>query len=428
MLIISLEHARKLGLVVLVAISTLSTLTNSAPITKRTPAETSIINANSASIDITPQAQAPQPALFDTFKTTRRALDDDQEEEDEFDPLEDEEEEGEREAGPIWVSKAKQPDTPPKSLPSDPFAHYTYEKPYTPAPGSLKPGQKARKTYVVGDVHGSLAGLNNFLKKVSFDAAQDEIIFAGDMVAKGPQSLEVIDKAIELKARCVRGNHDDKVLRWKSYLDSLNPRQKIALDLDSMMRPKVRSEDEDGPEYDAEAPEISPRAQKRSIPGDLVENSEHHEIAKKMTKAQYNYLVSCPLILTIPKELAARKIPIHVVHAGIDPSDKLSKQLPWVLVNVRNILKDGTPSRKKKKGESWAQQFNDFHSKRVKQGEPDFLMLYGHDAGRALNQKKWSIGLDTGCVYGRQLSTYIVETGEVKSFACPDLGLGDDED
>ncbi|KAF9907127.1 hypothetical protein EC991_011267 [Linnemannia zychae] len=383
MVILSLDHAQKLGLVLLLTISALSAGTNAAPLTD---SASEIAAASSVSLDtVIPQAVS-QPALFNTIQGS---LDDEEEDDDQQQFPDDDEE---READIVQISKIKQPNTPPKSLPSDPYAHYTYEEDYAPVPGSLKPGQKARRTMVVGDVHGSLAGLNAFLKQIKFDASQDEIIFAGDMVAKGPQSLQVIDKAIELQARCVRGNHDDKVLRWRGYLDSLAKNKKLP------------------------------------IPSDLEENSEHHEIAKKMTKAQYKYLVSCPLILTIPKELSARKIPIHVVHAGIDPSDNLSKQLPWVLVNVRNILKDGTPSRKKKKGEGWAQQFNDFHSKRVKQGEPDFLLIYGHDAGRSLNVKTWSVGLDTGCVYGRKLSTYVVETGNVYSTPCPDLGLGDDED
>ena len=55
-------------------------------------------------------------------------------------------------------------------------------------------------------------------------------------------------------------------------------------------------------------------------------------------------------------------------------------------------------------------------------------MVYGHDAGRSLNVKQWSIGLDTGCVYGRKLSAYVVETGQVYSVKCPDLGLDSDED
>ncbi|KAF9096985.1 hypothetical protein BGX23_010028 [Mortierella sp. AD031] len=371
--------------------------------------------ANAANLATSALAAAEsQPGFFNdgqlapAFKA--RADDDDEEDEEQQQQPEVEEqpeEEDLREGRAIVViNKAKQPDTPPNSLPSDPFANYTYEKPYVPIGAGLQPGKKARRTMIVGDVHGSLVGLQGFLKQVKFDPKQDEIILAGDLVAKGPQSLEVIDKAREIKARCVRGNHDDKVIRWKSYINSRKLRK---------------------PEFDADVPEIQPRAQS-TIPSDLVENSDHHKIAMKMSKEQYEYLLSCPLILTIPKELSAQKIPIHVVHAGIDPGEKLNKQMPWVLVNVRNILKDGTPSRKKKKGESWAQLFNDFHSKRVKQGEPDFKLVYGHDAGRSLNVKKWSIGLDSGCVYGRALSAYVVETGQVYTAKCPDLGLDSDED
>ncbi|KAG9071595.1 hypothetical protein KI688_005808 [Linnemannia hyalina] len=395
MLILSLDHARKLGLVLLVTFSTLTISgIDGAPsqhLAKR-GADIAVSTSASASLEL------PQPGFFAdrqpaaSFKAVEFDDDDDDQEQqpddDEFDPEEEEEEEDGPEAGAVVINKAKQPSTPPKSLPSDPYAHYTYEKPYAPAANSLQPGKKARRTMIIGDVHGSLVGLNGFLKQVKFDAKLDEVILAGDLVAKGPQSLEVVDKARQIQARCVRGNHDDKVLRWKGFLDS----------------------------------------KKKGIPSDLVENSEHHIIAKKMSKEQYQYLLSCPLILTVPKELSVKKIPIHVVHAGIDPSDNMSKQLPWVLVNVRNILKDGSPSRKKKKGEGWAQLFNDFHSKRVKQGEPDFLLTYGHDAGRSLNVKKWSIGLDTGCVYGRKLSAYVVETGEVYSVNCPDLGLNSDDD
>lgn len=409
MLIISLDHARKLGLVLLVTFSTLTGI-HSAPshhhqISKRSPqpvsasADLSVSSSTSTAASL----NLPQPDFFANgepepdFKPTGHSDDNDQQQPDDDDESQTEQEqnqqqeevEDEREGAVVAISRAaKQPDTPPKSLSSDPYARYTYEKPYAPAPGSLKPGTKARRTMIIGDVHGSLVGLNGFLKQVNFDPRKDEVILAGDLVAKGPQSLEVIDKARQIQARCVRGNHDDKVIRWKGFLDS----------------------------------------KKKGVPSDLVEGSEHHKIAQKMTKEQYQYLLSCPLILTVPKELSVKKIPIHVVHAGIDPSDKMAKQLPWVLVNVRNILKDGTPSRKKKKGEGWAQIFNDFHSKRVKQGEPDFLMVYGHDAGRSLNVKQWSIGLDTGCVYGRKLSAYVVETGAVYSINCPDLGLDSDED
>lgn len=310
----------------------------------------------------------------------------------------------------------KQPDTPPKSLPSDPFAHYTIRT--TLSPTNFKPDPKGR-TFIVGDVHGSLPGLNAFLKKVSFVENQDSLILAGDITAKGPNSLQVIDKAIKLGAKCVRGNHDDKVLRWKGYLNSLKPKQKNMLEMDSLTRPDVN---EDSIEYDAEHPEVQPFAQLKSIPSDLVENSEHHKIAKSMTDKQYAFLVKCPLILTLPKGIAKNKFEIHVIHAGIDPKKALTAQQSWVLVNVRNILKGGTPSRKKKEGSGWTDLYNSMKPK------PTSMIIYGHDAGRGLQKKDWSTGLDTGCVYAKALSGYTVQTGKVESASCPNVGVDDDDE
>ncbi|KAF9178495.1 hypothetical protein BGZ51_007738 [Haplosporangium sp. Z 767] len=292
---------------------------------------------------------------------------------------------------------SKQPNTPPGSLPSDPFAMYKYNEVV-----DLKElrADKIRRTIVVGDIHGSLVGFEGFLKQIKYDAKADLIILAGDIVAKGPQSHEVIDKARSINAKCVRGNHDDKVIRWKGYLDSLDPKQRKKLENDL-----------DG-----------------SVPADLAGDSEHYRIAKALTQKQYEYMLSCPLILTLPKEISVHKVPVHVVHAGIDPTVSLKKQKPWVLFNIRNILKDGTPSRKKKKGVSWAQEFNDRHSKRVKNGIKDFMVLYGHDAGRKLNVKKWSIGLDTRCVYGKELTGYNVQTGDFYKSPCPNLVNDSDDD
>ncbi|GJJ72522.1 hypothetical protein EMPS_04880 [Entomortierella parvispora] len=323
----------------------------------------------------------------------------------------------------VVIYKTKQPSTPPNSLPSDPFAHYTYENTLTS--GDFQVSQ-ARRTIVVGDIHGSLVGFDGFLKQIGYDGTKDNLILAGDLVAKGPQSVEVIDRARSLNAKCVRGNHDDKVIRWKGYLDSLSPSQKSMLEMDSKSRPDVL-DDENAPEYDADVPSVRPLAQMRDIPADLVENSEHHRIASKMNDDQYQYLLSCPLVLTLPKEMSVHKTPVHVLHAGIDPSKDIEHQLPWVLVNVRNILKDGTPSRKKKKGQGWASEFNNEHSRFVGKGQ-DYLVVYGHDASRSLNVKQWSIGLDSGCVYGRALSGYVVETGQIYTVPCPDLDVDPGEE
>ncbi|KAI1488961.1 Metallo-dependent phosphatase-like protein [Biscogniauxia mediterranea] len=47
-------------------------------------------------------------------------------------------------------------------------------------------------------------------------ARGDHVIFVGDMVSKGPDSGGVVDLAMSIKASAVRGNHEDRVLRaWE---------------------------------------------------------------------------------------------------------------------------------------------------------------------------------------------------------------------
>ncbi|CAO3569015.1 unnamed protein product [Mortierella alpina] len=332
---------------------------------------------------------------------------------------------------PPFYADFKEPDTPPRSLPSDPYAQYIYQQELDLSRrplfmGARKP-RKPRRTIVVGDVHGSLDGLNRFLSSVHFDTKRDLLVLAGDLIAKGPQSLEVIDRARQLNAKCVRGNHEDKIIRWRGYLDSLSKTDREALVAEDGDEPEHDQDDDQGDEIslvetllnnESSLGDSMQRQRKRKpkVPSDLNQRSEHYTIARALTKDQYDYIRSCPLILTIPRELSVHNIPVHIVHAGIDPTRTIRKQHPWVLVNIRNVLEDGTPSRKKSQGEGWSKAFNDLHDKRSKR---DFLVVYGHDAGRSLNVRKWSIGLDTGCVYGRELTGYVIETGEIHSVPCP---------
>ena len=51
---------------------------------------------------------------------------------------------------------------------------------------------------------------------MSFNKDTDHLIFVGDIVAKGPDSLGVIDLARSLGASCVRGNHEERVARIRA--------------------------------------------------------------------------------------------------------------------------------------------------------------------------------------------------------------------
>ncbi|HEX8909086.1 MAG TPA: metallophosphoesterase, partial [Anaeromyxobacteraceae bacterium] len=59
------------------------------------------------------------------------------------------------------------------------------------------------RTIVVGDVHGCLEELDELLRLVELRPGFDRLVFVGDLLDRGPDSLGVVRRARELRARSV---------------------------------------------------------------------------------------------------------------------------------------------------------------------------------------------------------------------------------
>ena len=83
--------------------------------------------------------------------------------------------------------------------------------------------------YFVGDVQGCFAELICLMEKVDFNPSRDELWSVGDLVARGPDSLKVLELFCQLgnSAKAVLGNHDLHLLSLLSGLKQAKPADKL---------------------------------------------------------------------------------------------------------------------------------------------------------------------------------------------------------
>ena len=125
----------------------------------------------------------------------------------------------------------------------------------------------------------------------------------------------------------------------------------------------------------------------------LKESQERARAQLESNEAHYSaYLQSLPSMIDLGTHL--------VVHAGVRPGVALSGQTIEDLTELRTL----GPDRTNREGVPWYEKYA---------GEK--TVLFGHWPAAEPRRGPRAIGLDTGCVYGYDLTAYIIETQEFLS-------------
>jgi len=235
---------------------------------------------------------------------------------------------------------------------------------------------------VIGDVHGCLEELKQLLNKCGYRKGIDRVILVGDLVGKGPFSVETVQYVKDNNFECLRGNHEEFIFEWHTAV------------LSGKQPPPIKS-------------------------------PTHADAANRLSESEWAWLKSMPYIISIPKSLhgvphsasaSSGSTPLQtpqdvvIVHAGLVPNVPHHKQDPEAMTNMRNLVLTSSGEWQWKsstdQGEPWAKVWHG----------PEHI-VFGHDAVRGLQLYPHATGLDTGCCYGVALTALVLPRAELVSVA-----------
>lgn len=270
-------------------------------------------------------------------------------------------------------------------------------------------------TYAIGDIQGCFTSLMALLNRVAFDPAHDRLWLVGDLVNRGPDSLRTLRFVRELgpAAITVLGNHDLYLLMVAH--GAVRSRSK-----DDTLQAVL-----DAPDRDALLSWL------RTRPLMHLENGfamVHAGLLPGWTVTQARALAR-----EVEGALAG---PYHadLLHNmwGSEPADWHDDLRDYarmrVIVNAMTRMRFCTPDGKmdfKVKGEvtkapkGYVPWFEVPGRKSV-----DTTVVFGHWSALGLRVEPRLLALDSGCLWGRELSAVRLEDRAVFQVACPGLSHG----
>jgi bis(5'-nucleosyl)-tetraphosphatase (symmetrical) len=267
-------------------------------------------------------------------------------------------------------------------------------------------------TYAIGDVQGCFSELTALLQRVAFDPRRDRIWFVGDLVNRGPDSLETLRFVRQLasRAQTVLGNHDLHLLA----LAHGHARQRADDTLEQVLNAP------DGPEL---------LEWLRKQP--LMHVEDGYALVHAGLLPQWDVRQALNLAAEVQSALRGPEYGAFLAQLYGSKPDHWSEDLQGVdrlrvIVNAMTRMRFCTPDGTM-----------EFHSKgevddapagylpwfevpgRRSAGQP---VICGHWSALGLRVTPDLLALDTGCVWGGRLTAIRLEDRQVFQTACAGTG------
>ena len=263
-------------------------------------------------------------------------------------------------------------------------------------------------TYAIGDVQGCYDELRALLDALDFDPACDRLWFVGDLVNRGPHSLEVLRfvKSLGERAVTVLGNHDLHLVMQAEGCGRHNKEDTLEAVLNAPDREELLAWLRRQPLFHAE--------------GDFA--MVHAGLLPQWTAA-----AAAALSEEVRAALMAENYRDFLAHMwGSTPAGWCDDLTGWerlrVIVNAMTRMRFCTP-----------QGIMEFHSKEPPQHAPagfapwfeisdrasaNHTLICGHWSALGLKREPKLLALDTGCLWGGSLTAVRLEDRRVFQRPC----------
>ncbi len=214
---------------------------------------------------------------------------------------------------------------------------------------------------IYGDIHGCYDDLVKLRQKIN-PVKNDTEICVGDVITRGKNSIKTLRYLQSNNIKSVLGNHEDKIIRYLEH-------------------------------------------QKSAKKNPIILDSDEQNIILNLSNFDIKYLQNMPLFMQFGK--------ITILHGGLQNHqklDKVSKKTKAKILRLRFLDQDRnfvTFGKENDKSVFWADAYD---------GNQGFV-VYGHQNFNEVKVNQHALGVDTGCVYGGELSAAIFKDSNNKKFS-----------